>query len=490
MTKKRLWIMKLNLFLISFFILYSCSFILSEIENNNTESLNTVYAQSIDFSSSCDTQHWDKVIFNITNMNLAQKVGLPINTELDIKVLDDPTKVMDVKQRILDFLNVRDKNAYNQINVIDVEYGITCISDDPRIIPKEPPVTIPLHVPKAPVNEPIQSSIILNIIGFGGKVTENVSPVDIVFAIDSSSSMEDNDPDNLRIDSASSVVNLLNSSWARAGVVSWDSNIDSTLALTSDFDAVLGEIQKVDTAGGNTDLGVGLEGAVQVLDDSSRASSSKIIIYLSDGETSVDDPVDINQVIQNAADKKYKIFSIGLSFEAGEADLRKMASATGGKFYVSPVAADLNEIFNNIFTTIIQSTAPENVNLILTPNDNKDVFIIQKSFNINPTQINKKQGNGQQQQLLEMHWQNISQHVGNRDGTLDGDETFSLTFNTRAMVEKSTNKQINIPLINGDGSSSVNYISPNSNLKSILIPQISIDTNNNQRISKDIQLIP
>ena len=46
-----------------------------------------------------NVQHWDKIIFKIKNKSLAQKVGLPINTELDIKVLDDPTKVMDVKKR-------------------------------------------------------------------------------------------------------------------------------------------------------------------------------------------------------------------------------------------------------------------------------------------------------------------------------------------------------------------------------------------------------
>ena len=483
--------MKLSSIVISMLLLFSSySFILLEIKNNNTESSNLVYAQSIDsFSfSSCNSQHWDKIIFKITNVELAQRVGFQPNAELDIKVLDDPTQVLDIKENILNFLKITDKNKniFNQIDVIDVEHGIACISDKPLpLIPKEPPITIPVQIPKSSVVTPIQSSIFLNIIGFGGTLTENVSPVDVVLAIDSSSSMEDNDPDDLRIDSASSFVNLLNSSRERAGLVSWDSDIDFTLELSSDFNVVLDEIEKVDTAGGNTDVGRGLAEAVKVLDVSSRPSASKIIIFLSDGETSVDEPLDINTVIQNAVEKKYKIFSIGLSFEAGEQDLRKMASATGGKFYASPTAADLNEIFNNIFTTITQSTAPENVNLILTAaNDNKDASILQNSFNITPSQINKKD-NGQQ---LVMQWQNVSQYVGNRDGILDADETFSISFKTRAMVEES-NKPINLPLINSRGGSLVDYILPNGNLKTIPIPQISIDTNN-QRISKDIQLTP
>ena len=42
----------------------------------------------------------------ITSPDIARRVNLTANTELDIKVLDDPHKVSDVKQKVLDFLKI------------------------------------------------------------------------------------------------------------------------------------------------------------------------------------------------------------------------------------------------------------------------------------------------------------------------------------------------------------------------------------------------
>ena len=53
-----------------------------------------------------DVQHWDKIVFMITSPDIARRVNLTVNTELDIKVLDDPHKVSDVKQKVLDFLKI------------------------------------------------------------------------------------------------------------------------------------------------------------------------------------------------------------------------------------------------------------------------------------------------------------------------------------------------------------------------------------------------
>jgi hypothetical protein len=70
-------------------------------------------------------KHWDKIVFDITDPNIAKKLNLTANTELDIKVLDDLKKVADIKQKVLDFLKVPNENK-SSIQILDVEYAVIC----------------------------------------------------------------------------------------------------------------------------------------------------------------------------------------------------------------------------------------------------------------------------------------------------------------------------------------------------------------------------
>jgi|GEM_PF-7128707 len=77
-------------------------------------------------------EHWDKIAFSILDTNLAELTQLPLNSPLDIKVLDDPKTVADLKKKVLDFLSAH----YNlegiqltptMIRIRSVEYAQTCI---------------------------------------------------------------------------------------------------------------------------------------------------------------------------------------------------------------------------------------------------------------------------------------------------------------------------------------------------------------------------
>jgi hypothetical protein len=48
-------------------------------------------------------QHWDKIVFKINSTELAKRVNLTAGTELDIKVLDNPKEVADIKKKNLTF---------------------------------------------------------------------------------------------------------------------------------------------------------------------------------------------------------------------------------------------------------------------------------------------------------------------------------------------------------------------------------------------------
>jgi len=76
--------------------------------------------------------HFDKIIFAVTDKLLSQTDNtedqarldrIPRNTELDIKVLDDPRTVADLKGKVLSFLGAQNNQQfYPAIRIIDVEY--------------------------------------------------------------------------------------------------------------------------------------------------------------------------------------------------------------------------------------------------------------------------------------------------------------------------------------------------------------------------------
>jgi len=77
-----------------------------------------------------NVQHWDKIIFAITDPRVAQRINVTVNTELDIKVQDDPHKVADIKQKVIDFFKLpsSDKRA---IKILSVNYAIICALQTP-----------------------------------------------------------------------------------------------------------------------------------------------------------------------------------------------------------------------------------------------------------------------------------------------------------------------------------------------------------------------
>jgi PKD repeat protein len=168
-------------------------------------------------------------------------------------------------------------------------------------------------------------------------------PMDVVFALDSSGSMDWNDSGDLRITAAKSFVDKMDSTRDQAGVVSWDHAIDFTYPLSSDFATAKSWIDLVDAVGG-TDLEVGLSSAIGLLDSGKQAGASWAIIFLSNGEGSYS-----GLATADAASKGYVIYSIGLGGAPAVVPLTDMATQTGGQYYASPTADNLQAIFDAIY---------------------------------------------------------------------------------------------------------------------------------------------
>ena len=93
------------------------------------------------FPSACHpkfVQHWDKIIFEFHDEALAKSMKIRPHSALDIKVLDNPREVADLKQKVALFLlqrmgplpttGLREKveQLIPHIEIKDVDYAIVC----------------------------------------------------------------------------------------------------------------------------------------------------------------------------------------------------------------------------------------------------------------------------------------------------------------------------------------------------------------------------
>ena len=78
--------------------------------------------------------HADKIVFEILDVLQAQLGAdqpdlnlVPRNTALDIKVIDDPTTVADIKGKVLTFLGAADiPPNRDKLRIVEVKYAMVC----------------------------------------------------------------------------------------------------------------------------------------------------------------------------------------------------------------------------------------------------------------------------------------------------------------------------------------------------------------------------
>jgi Ca-activated chloride channel family protein len=325
------------------------------------------------------------------------------------------------------------------------------------------------------------SPVDINIIGSGtneettvaitvtgaGNINASAVPMDVVFAIDSSASMakfHDNkapsDPKNLRLSASNIFLDKMNSSRDLAGVVSWDNKIDFSLHLTSDFKALKAKIGTVDSVGG-TDLNVGLNEAINILDNDTGTGKTKVIIFLTDGITNSGAAYS-SEDAKNAASKGYVIYSIGLGSNVDSDSLKDMANRTGGEYYLSPSADNLQSIFNEIFKKVTTSDAPCYVDVV---ESTQNYIVDESSFNVTPDNIVTNDSG-----ITTITWKNISKEYGSSD--LSSDKTVVLSFKAKSNLS-GANLAVDVP-----GISKVNYKdSDGIAAGSVDIPQAYINVN-------------
>ena len=198
------------------------------------------------------------------------------------------------------------------------------------------------------------------------KITYN--RYNIVLVTDTSGSMNSTDKSGLRFEAIGKFVALLAERGNRVGTVVFNGDIAFKQDLVdangiSDKREVISHVKGV-PATGYTNIGIGLQTAVDMLNKDNNPDLSSIILLLSDGNTDLqtkdEEKVSLEQkadAIQTARDAGYKIYTISLNADgtANSNELSQIAKATGGQFQEVKKADDLEDVFNMYYSLIFSS---------------------------------------------------------------------------------------------------------------------------------------
>jgi hypothetical protein len=176
----------------------------------------------------------------------------------------------------------------------------------------------------------------------GGGTTQ---PIDTAVVLDSSGSMSWNDPGGARRTAGKAFVDALLGG-DRIAVVDFDSWATVLQALTTDHDAAKAAIDMIDDDGG-TDIGAGLQAALDHLDALAEPGRARVVVLLTDGEGSYS-----SSLTTRARDSGTVVYTVGLGSSVDENLLASIASGTGGTYFQVENADDLIETFGRIGTDL------------------------------------------------------------------------------------------------------------------------------------------
>lgn len=180
----------------------------------------------------------------------------------------------------------------------------------------------------------------------------NGNTLHTAITIDCSSSMIGNDPNNYRITAANSFVDVMNAA-DLASVIFFADGADEKQELTNDQEALKNAIDDVFSAG-TTNYTAALRYSIDSLEKQPDSNADDIIIFLSDGRpTNIVDGSGIEipenefdySLVDEAASKGIRIYTIGLTNHVNENILKEMASRTNGEYYYANTAKELISYF-------------------------------------------------------------------------------------------------------------------------------------------------
>ena len=167
-------------------------------------------------------------------------------------------------------------------------------------------------------------------------------PFNVVFIIDSSKSMREKDPKELRKAGVKAFLQsapALGLAVGKAGIVSFDVRA-TELSPMRDIEErdILGgnllieAVNEIGDSGENTNMAAGLRKGHEVLSNGPLEEGEIFAVFLTDGKNTFGDESLIIEAVEKYIESKWKVHTIGLSPDADRSLLTKIAADTGGNY--------------------------------------------------------------------------------------------------------------------------------------------------------------
>lgn len=196
--------------------------------------------------------------------------------------------------------------------------------------------------------------------------------VNIAFVVDYSSSMNDNDPEYMRLKIVKEYLTKLRENQDSASLVQFAGYATTLVPLTSDKEMLINATDSISNTGSDScsydDAGTnGSDGLRHALDELSTAENAtyQYIIFLTDGEDTTSS-YNYDDLITEAISKNIIIYTVGMG-DCDEELLSNIATSTGGKFHYASTAdydtdgtLSLKDVFEEIEKETVDYYADSN----------------------------------------------------------------------------------------------------------------------------------
>ncbi|WP_099052441.1 vWA domain-containing protein [Paenibacillus borealis] len=208
------------------------------------------------------------------------------------------------------------------------------------------------------------------VLPFGGAAASAASAapshIDAVLLIDVSNSMNKSDKNKIANEAMKMFIDMLSTQGDKVGIVAYTDKVQREKALLGITSA--GDKQDLKdfidglNRGPYTDIAVGMEEAVKVLENGSDPGHEPMIVMLADGNNDLDEASGATQArsdqelkaaVETAKQKGYPVYTIGLNADGklNKEILANLSDQTGGKAFTTDSADDLPQILSEIFAS-------------------------------------------------------------------------------------------------------------------------------------------
>ncbi|SEF58143.1 Protein of unknown function [Eubacterium ruminantium] len=194
--------------------------------------------------------------------------------------------------------------------------------------------------------------------------------VKVAFVVDYSKSMDENDPNYQRIEIVKEYLSHLRTDYDYASIIQFARIAKTIVPMTTNIQECVDAVGNIVNNDGSTGCGssgeAGTNGSAGLLnalaefsDDDGGDAIYKSIIFLSDGEDTVDESEKhYDEIIEEAKKKNIRIYTIGLG-DIDETLLKRISNETGGMYYRASEISDDEVSLEEVFEEIQGLTIPD-----------------------------------------------------------------------------------------------------------------------------------